>query len=141
MEGLGLSGATKRVAEHAREFVRLEVELATAELKKKAAALGTGIGLMVAAAVLAFLALTFGLLAAAAGLATTLPVWASLLIVCGGARADHRSPHLRRLSDAAEGREADAGAGGRGSSTRGGGVAQWRRSLIFGARSPTSGES
>jgi membrane protein implicated in regulation of membrane protease activity len=83
MEGLGLSGATKRVAEHAREFVRLEVELATAELKKKAAALGTGLGLMVAAAVLAFLALTFGLLAAAAGLATTLPVWASLLIVCG----------------------------------------------------------
>jgi tetrahydromethanopterin S-methyltransferase subunit C len=71
------------VAEHAREFVRLEVELATAELKKKAAALGTGIGLMVGAAVLAFLALTFGLLAAAAGLATTLPVWAALLIVCG----------------------------------------------------------
>jgi hypothetical protein len=83
MEGLGLSGATRRVAEHAREFVRLEVELATAELKKKAAALGTGIGLMVGAAVLAFLALTFGLLAAAAGLATTLPVWAALLIVCG----------------------------------------------------------
>lgn len=84
MEGLGLSGATRRVAEHAREFVRLEIELATAELKKKAAALGTGLGLMVGAAVLAFLALTFGLLAAAAGLATTLPVWASLLIVCGG---------------------------------------------------------
>ena len=83
MEGLGLSGATRRVAEHAREFVRLEIELATAELKKKAAALGTGLGLMVGAAVLAFLALTFGLAAAAAGLATTLPVWASLLIVCG----------------------------------------------------------
>jgi membrane protein implicated in regulation of membrane protease activity len=83
MEGLGLSGATKRVAEHAREFVRLEVELATAELKKKAAALGTGLGLILGAAVLAFLALTFGLLAAAAGLATTLPVWASLLIVMG----------------------------------------------------------
>jgi membrane protein implicated in regulation of membrane protease activity len=71
------------VAEHAREFVRLEIELATAELKKKAAALGTGLGLMGGAAVLAFLALTFGLAAAAAGLATTLPVWASLLIVCG----------------------------------------------------------
>ena len=83
MEGLGLSGATKRVAEHAREFVRLEVQLATAELKKKAAALGTGLGLMAGAAVLAFLALTFALLAAAAGLATTLPVWASLLIVFG----------------------------------------------------------
>jgi membrane-bound ClpP family serine protease len=84
MEGLGLSGATRRVAEHAREFVRLELELASAELKKKAASLGTGIGLILGAAVLAFLALTFGLLAAAAGLATTLPIWASLLIVCGG---------------------------------------------------------
>ena len=83
MEGLGLSGATRRVAEHAREFVRLELELASAELKKKAASLGTGIGLFLGAAVLAFLALTFGLLAAAAGLATTLPVWAALLIVCG----------------------------------------------------------
>ncbi|HEX4324256.1 MAG TPA: phage holin family protein [Gaiellaceae bacterium] len=83
MEGLGLSGATKRVAEHAREFVRLELELATAELKKKAASLGIGIALTIGAAILAFLALTFGLAAAAAGLATTLPVWASLLIVCG----------------------------------------------------------
>ena len=83
MEGLGLSGATKRVAEHARSFVELEVQLALAELKKKAAALGTGIGLLVAAAVVAFLALVFGLLAAAAGLSTTLPVWLSLLIVMG----------------------------------------------------------
>jgi Putative Actinobacterial Holin-X, holin superfamily III len=83
VEGLGLSGATRRVAEHARSFVQLEVELAVAELKKKAAALGTGIGLMVGAAVLAFLALTFGLAAAAAGLSTTLSVWLSLLIVCG----------------------------------------------------------
>ena len=83
MEGLGLSGATKRVAEHARSFVELEVQLALAELKKKAEALGTGIGLLIGAAVLAFLALCFGLAAAAAGLSTTLPVWASLLIVCG----------------------------------------------------------
>jgi len=79
----GLSGAAQRVADHARSFVELEVQLATAELKKKAQAVGTGIGLMVGAAVLAFLALVFGLLAAAAGLATTLPVWASLLIVMG----------------------------------------------------------
>lgn len=83
VEGLGLSGATRRVAEHARAFVRLELELASAELKKKAQQLGVGIGLMVGAAILAFLALWFGLAAAAAGLATTLPVWASLLIVCG----------------------------------------------------------
>ena len=83
MSGFGLSDATKRVADHARSFVELEVQLAAAELKKKAQALGTGIGLMIGAAILAFLALTFGLLAAAAGLATTLPVWASLLIVMG----------------------------------------------------------
>jgi membrane protein implicated in regulation of membrane protease activity len=82
MEGLGLSGATKRVAEHARSLVGLEVELAVAELKKKFQALGIGVGLMVGAAVLAFLALTFGLAAAAAGLSTTLSVWLSLLIVC-----------------------------------------------------------
>jgi putative superfamily III holin-X len=83
MSGLGLSGATKRVADHARSFVELEVQLAIAELKKKAAALGVGIGLMASAAIFAFLALWFGLAAAAAGLATTLPLWASLLIVCG----------------------------------------------------------
>ena len=83
MSGLGLSGATKRVADHARSFVELELQLATAELKKKAQALGVGIGLMAGAAILAFLALWFGLAAAAAGLATTLPVWASLLIVSG----------------------------------------------------------
>jgi hypothetical protein len=83
VSGFGLSDATKRVADHARSFVELEVQLATAELKKKAQALGVGIGLTGGAAILAFLALVFGLLAAAAGLATTLPVWASLLIVCG----------------------------------------------------------
>jgi hypothetical protein len=83
MESLGLSGATRRVAEHAREFVRLEVQLATAELKAKLAAIGTGVGLILAGCVLAFLALCFALSAAAAGLATTLPWWASLLIVCG----------------------------------------------------------
>jgi membrane protein implicated in regulation of membrane protease activity len=83
VEGLGLSGATKRVAEHAREFVRLELQLASAELKKKAAAVGVGLGLTGGAAILAFLALCFGLAAAAAGIATTLAVWESLLIVCG----------------------------------------------------------
>ncbi len=80
----GLSDAAQRVADHARSFVDLEVKLATAELKRKAAAIGAGVGLMVGAAVLAFLALVFGLAAAAAGLSTTsLTVWESLLIVCG----------------------------------------------------------
>jgi hypothetical protein len=84
MEGLGLSGATRRVAEHMRSIVRLELQLATAELKAKLTALGTGLGFSFGAAVLAFLALSFALAAAAAGLSTTLPVWASLLIVAGG---------------------------------------------------------
>ena len=84
MNGFGLSDATRRVADHARSFVELELQLATAELKRKAAALGVGIGLTGGAGVLAFLALCFGLAAAAAGIATTLPVWAALLIVCGG---------------------------------------------------------
>ena len=80
----GLSDAAQRVADHARSFVDLEVKLAAAELKRKAAAIGAGVGLMVGAAVLAFLALVFGLAAAAAGLSTTsLTVWESLLIVCG----------------------------------------------------------
>ena len=81
--GLGLSGATKRVAEHAREFVRLEIQLAQAELKKKLQQLAAGLGVSTGAALFAFYALGFGLAAAAAGLATTLSVWLSLLIVCG----------------------------------------------------------
>lgn len=85
MDGIGgLSGATRRVAEHARSIVRLELQLATEELKSKLQTLGTGLGFSFGAAVLAFLALSFALAAAAAGLATTLPVWASLLIVAGG---------------------------------------------------------
>lgn len=84
MNGFGLSGATRRVAEHARSIVQLEMQLATAELKRKAASLGVGMGLTAGAGVFAFLALCFGLAAAAAGLATTLSVWLSLLIVFGG---------------------------------------------------------
>ena len=53
-------------------------------MRASTAALGVGIGLTGGAGILAFLALCFGLAAAAAGIATTLPVWAALLIVCGG---------------------------------------------------------
>jgi membrane protein implicated in regulation of membrane protease activity len=84
VNGVGLSGATRRVAEHARSFVRLELQLAEAELKKKLSALAAGLGVSTGAAVLAFYALGFGLAAAAAGLATTLSVWLSLLIVAAG---------------------------------------------------------
>ena len=84
MNGLGLSGATKRVADHARSIVQLEIQLAATELKRKVAALAIGIGLAVGAAVLGLFALLFGLAAATAGIATALPVWLSLLIMFGG---------------------------------------------------------
>ena len=84
MNGIGLSGATKRVADHARSFVRLELQLAAAELKRKFAALGVGIALAVGAAMFGGLALLFGLAAATAGIANALPIWLSLLIMCGG---------------------------------------------------------
>lgn len=84
MNGLGLSGATKRVADHARSIVQLELQLAASELKRKVAALAIGIGLAIGAALLGLLALLFGLAAATAGIATALPVWLSLLIMFGG---------------------------------------------------------
>jgi Putative Actinobacterial Holin-X, holin superfamily III len=84
VNGLGLSGATKRVADHARSIVQLEIQLAASELKRKVAALAIGIGLVVGAAVFGLLAILFGLAAATAGIATALPVWLSLLIMFGG---------------------------------------------------------
>lgn len=84
MNGIGLSGATKRVADHARSFVRLELQLAVAEVKRKVAALAAGIALTALALLLALAALGFGLAAATAGIATALPIWLSLLIMFGG---------------------------------------------------------
>jgi Putative Actinobacterial Holin-X, holin superfamily III len=84
VNGLGLSGATKRVAEHARSFVRLELELAASELKRRLAALGFGIALTGIALVLAIAAIGFGLAAATAALALVLSVWLSLLVMFGG---------------------------------------------------------
>jgi hypothetical protein len=84
VNGLGLSGATKRVADHARSIVQLEIQLAATELKRKVAALAIGIGLGFGAALFGLLAILFGLAAATAGIATALPVWLSLLIMFGG---------------------------------------------------------
>lgn len=81
---MGLSGATKRVTEHARSFVKLELQLAAAEAKRKLAALGIGIALAVTGALLGLFALAFGLAAATAGIAVALPVWLSLLVMFGG---------------------------------------------------------
>jgi uncharacterized membrane protein YqjE len=80
----GLGATVKSVSERASALVRLELELAALELKRKVASLAVGIGLLVTTAVLMLFVLGFGLATIAAGIATALPWWASLLIVTGG---------------------------------------------------------
>jgi hypothetical protein len=80
-ESPGLGTAAKLVAEKASAIARLELELATMELKRKVAALGVGIGLLLGAVAVLLYGIGFGFATIAAGLATFLPVWLSLLIV------------------------------------------------------------
>jgi len=80
----GLGGAAKLVADRARSIVRLELQLAASELKRKVAALGVGIAMLVGAAVFALFGLGFALAAAAAAIATVFSTWLALLIVAGG---------------------------------------------------------
>jgi hypothetical protein len=77
----GVGASAKKVADHAKNLVGLELELAGLELKQKASSLGVGAGLAIGAAVLGLYAFGFLLLTAAAGLAEVLPLWLSLLIV------------------------------------------------------------
>ena len=79
----GPGSAMKQVAEHASALVRLELELATLELKRKLGALGRGIGYGVGAAVFALFMIGFALATVAAALATFLPTWLALLLVTG----------------------------------------------------------
>jgi uncharacterized membrane protein YqjE len=81
--GRGLGAAVKDVTEHAKTLVSLEVELASLELKRKAAELGVGTGLLVGAAVFGLFTMGFLFATVAAALATFLPTWAALLIVTG----------------------------------------------------------
>ena len=83
-ERRGLGTAAKLVGERAGAIVRLELQLAAAELKKKVRALGLGIALLLGAAVLGVFAIGFGLATASAALATTVSTWLALLIVTGG---------------------------------------------------------
>jgi hypothetical protein len=83
-EKAGLGGAAKAVADRARSIVRLELQLAATELKRKVAALGIGIGMLVGAALFGFFALAFALATVAAAIATVLSTWLALLIVTGG---------------------------------------------------------
>ena len=80
----GLGAAVKQVTEHASAIARLEMELASLELKRKVASLGMGIGLSIAAAVFALFALGFGFATVAAVLMIFLDAWLALLLVFGG---------------------------------------------------------
>lgn len=79
-----LGAAAKDVADRTKTLVKLELELATLELKRKVFALGTGIGLIVAAGVFGLLGLAFALATVAAAFATFLPTWLALLVVTLG---------------------------------------------------------
>jgi uncharacterized membrane protein YqjE len=79
----GIRASVRRVVAHARSVSQLNKELATVELKQKAASLGAGAGLGIAAAVMGFYATAFALATIAAALALVLDWWLALLIVFG----------------------------------------------------------
>jgi len=79
----GLGTAAKNFADHLSALVRLEIELAQLEINRKVSLIAKGLIMAGIAALLLLYLIGFGLAAAAAGIATQLPVWASLLIVAG----------------------------------------------------------
>jgi uncharacterized membrane protein YqjE len=83
-EPRGLGFAAKQFAERASTLVRLELELAALEVKRKVGYLAKGIVFGLVAVVLLVFALGFGLATIAAGIATATSVWVALLIVTGG---------------------------------------------------------
>jgi uncharacterized membrane protein YqjE len=83
-ESPGLGATVKSVSERASSLVRLELELAALELKRKVSSVAIGIGLAAGAAVLLVFALGFGLATIAAGIATAVSWWLALLIVTVG---------------------------------------------------------
>jgi len=81
--GTGLRDSVREVARRGAAVLRLQAELARAELRSSAQNAGAGLALLVAAAFFAFFAfaLMTGLFVAL--LALALPLWASVLIVLG----------------------------------------------------------
>ena len=77
----GILGSAQRVLSHGAALLRLERELAKAELERKAGTLGAGVAVAIAAGILALFALGFGLATVAAALALVVDWWLALLIV------------------------------------------------------------
>ena len=80
---LAVKAKARAVNRRTKSIARLNLELAKLEAKQKATALGIAGGLGLTAVVLFFYALGFSFAALAAGLAESLPLWGSLLIVAG----------------------------------------------------------
>lgn len=78
---LGLAERARAIKTRALNVARLQLELATMEVKRKAKWLLIASGLAVVALVSVLYAVGFVFAAIAAGIAEALPLWASLLIV------------------------------------------------------------
>jgi uncharacterized membrane protein YqjE len=78
-----LQDLVRRLADDSRGMVRSEIELAKLEMREKAQSMATGGAFLAVAAVLLGLMLMSLVLAAIWGLATTLSLWLSALIVAG----------------------------------------------------------
>jgi uncharacterized membrane protein YqjE len=83
LETRGLGTAVKEVAERGSAIVRLELELAAMELKRKIVALGVGIALAIGAAIVLVFMLGFAFATVAAALATAMSTWLALLVTTG----------------------------------------------------------
>jgi hypothetical protein len=79
----GVGAAVKEVAERTSAIVRLELELATLELRRKIVSLGLGIGFAIGAAIMLVFMIGFVYATIAAALALVMPWWAALLVVTG----------------------------------------------------------
>jgi protein-S-isoprenylcysteine O-methyltransferase Ste14 len=80
-DGPSLGSAAKQVAAHASTLARLELELATREIKSKVGAIGKAAGFGAAALFFVLYAIGFVFATIAAALATFLPTWLALLLV------------------------------------------------------------
>ena len=79
----GFAARTKAVTGRIQALAQLNLELAKAEGKQKATALGVAGALGAVAVVLVVYGIGFAFATAAAGLSEALPLWLSLLIVTG----------------------------------------------------------
>jgi hypothetical protein len=80
---VGAAAALRAVAQDTSDLVRAEIELAKAELQRGVQANAIGVGLLVGAGVLLWLAVQGLLIAAGFALALVMPGWAAALVVSG----------------------------------------------------------